>query len=406
MSEPATAELYRVELPMAVGFDHPAHRRTTSDSLLLRLTVDGWSGIGECAPRRYVTGETSDLVSDALRALPLEAIAASLRATDPAALLALLLHEGAAALYSLPGGNNLHCLVETALLDLLGRRLGLPGTELVPGPGPGTVSGAAPASLPVSQVLDLSLDVEEFLDTRGPFHFVKTKASSDISRDVRTVAAIRDRLGDRVPVMVDANMSWAAEAAVGHTRSLHEVGATYVEEPLARGSWRELARLREQGALPVVLDESVRTAADARTAVAHGACDAFNIRIAKNGGPVAAAGLAAFAREHGLAFQIGVQVAEVGPLIAAGRALALRHTDALTVEGGQSDRFFPDMVVSPRPVVDRDRNTVGAVPGTGFGLELNQHADRWARARRTEGDPGWHPTAPATTPTSRSEDHA
>lgn len=404
MSEPATAELYRVELPMAVGFDHPAHRRTTSDSLVLRLTVDGWSGIGECAPRRYVTGETSDLVAAALRALPLEAIAASLRDTGPAALLALLLNEGAAAHYALPGGNNLHCLVETALLDLIGKRLGLPGTELVPGPG--AVNGAATASLPVSQVLDLSLDVEEFLDTRGPFHFVKTKASSDISRDVSTVAAIRDRLGDRVPIMVDANMSWAPDAAVGHTRSLHEAGATFVEEPLAKGAWRQLARLRKEGALPVMLDESVRTAADARAAVAHGACDAFNIRIAKNGGPVAAAGLAAFAREHGLAFQIGVQVAEVGPLIAAGRALALRNADALTVEGGQSDRFFPDMVVSPRPVVDRIGNTVRGVPGTGFGLELNHHATRWARARRTEGDPLWQVTAPATTHTARSEDHA
>ncbi|MEU7298272.1 enolase C-terminal domain-like protein [Streptomyces exfoliatus] len=405
MSEPATAQLYRVELPMAVGFDHPARKRSASDSLVLRLEVDGLSGIGECAPRRYVTGETSDLVADALRALPLEAIAASVRGTAPAGLLARLLREGAAALYALPGGNNLHCLVETALLDLLGKQLGLPGTELVPGPGgtDGTAAGT-PSALPVSQVLDLSLDVEEFLDTRGPFHFVKTKASNDIARDVRTVAAIRARLGDRVPVMVDANMSWTPERAVGHTRALREAGATLVEEPLAKGAWEHLARLRAEGGLPIMLDESVRTLDDARAAVAHGACDAFNIRVAKNGGPVAAARLAGFAREHGLGFQIGVQVAEVGPLITAGRALAFRNPDALTVEGGQSDRFFPDMIVSPRPAVDRDTNTVPGVPGHGFGLELNHRAAPWAEARRTEGDPAWHPAAPAATRTPRSED--
>ncbi|MFI9630547.1 enolase C-terminal domain-like protein [Streptomyces sp. NPDC052042] len=406
MPEPATAELYRVELPMAVGFDHPARKRSVSDSLVLSLEVAGLSGIGECAPRQYVTGETSAHVAHALRALPLEVIAASVRDTDPALLLARLLREGAAALYSLPGGNNLHCLVETALLDLLGKHLSLPARDLVPAPdGPDGTAAVTSSALPVSQVLDLSLDVEEFLDTRGPFHFVKTKASHDIARDVRTVTAIRARLGDRVPVLVDANMSWTPEQAVGHTRALREAGATFVEEPLAKGAWEQLARLRAEGGLPIMLDESVCTLDDARAALAHGACDAFNIRVAKNGGPVAAARLAGFAREHGFGFQIGVQVAEVGPLITAGRTLAFRNPDALTVEGGQSDRFFPDMIVSPQPAVDRDTNTVADVVGHGFGLELNHRAAPWAEARRTEGDPAWHPVAPAATRTPHSEDH-
>ncbi|MFJ9641564.1 enolase C-terminal domain-like protein [Streptomyces sp. NPDC004244] len=413
MPEPATARLYRVELPMAVGFDHPARKRSASDSLVLALDVDGFRGIGECAPRRYVTGETTASVTAALQGLPLEAVAASLRGADPADLLARLLREGAAAVHGLPGGNNLHCLVETALLDLLGKRLGLSGAELVPG-GPRDAAAGPPAALPVSQVLDLSLDTDAFLDTRGPFHFVKVKASYDIAHDVRTVARIRARLGERVPVMVDANMSWTPYEALGHVQALRDAGATFIEEPLPQRAWAELARLRAEGGLPIMLDESVCTLDDARAAVAHGACDALNIRVAKNGGPVAAARLAGFAREHGLGFQIGVQVAEVGPLITAGRALAFRHPDALTVEAGQSDRFFPDMIVSPRPAVDREANTIGPAPGPGFGLELDPRADRWAVARRTEGDPTWRPAAPAAAHavgahsalrTDRTEDH-
>lgn len=204
MPEPADATLYRVELPMAVGFDHPVKRRSASDSLVLRLTVDGATGLGECAPRTYVTGETSDTVTAALREVPLDAVFARLRSTDPSLLLAELLRSGIAGTFGLRGGGNLLCLLETAVLDLLGRQLDLPATQLVPGGDAPT-----PPSLPVSQVLDLSLDVDEFLDTRGPFHFVKIKAADDIRRDVRTVAAIRARLGERVPVMVDANMSWS-----------------------------------------------------------------------------------------------------------------------------------------------------------------------------------------------------
>ncbi|MER7666944.1 enolase C-terminal domain-like protein [Kitasatospora sp. NPDC096128] len=392
MAEPARATLYRVEAPMAVGFDHPAKRRSASDSLLLHLEADGLAGLGECAPRAYVTGETTASVTGELRKVPLDAVFARLRAADPVELLAELREKGVADTFGVRGGSNLLCLLEIALLDLLGRGLGLGGPELTPGQGaPDGVPNGGPAALPVSQVLDLSLDVEEFLDTRGPFHFVKVKASGDIRRDVATVTAIRTRLGRTVPVMVDANMSWSVADAPGQLAALCDAGADFVEEPLAKGSWAELAALRAGTGLRLMLDESVCTLQDARRAVRSGACDAFNVRVAKNGGPVTAAKVIALARQAGLSFQIGVQVAEVGPLINAGRALAFAHPDALTVEAGQSDRFFPEMVVSPRPAVDRSANTVAPPPGPGFGLELNGRAATWSVAHYTEGGSAWRP---------------
>ncbi|GAA3935597.1 dipeptide epimerase [Streptomyces gulbargensis] len=416
MPEDAGATLYRVRTPMAVGFDHPAQRRTRADSLLLRLDAGGTSGLGECAPRAYVTGETTASVTEALQDVPMDAVLRRLRTDDPAALLAALLDRGFAETFGVRGGNNLLCLLETAVLDLLGRRLGLGGEGLVPRDG---APAARPAELPVSQVLDLGLGVEEFLDTRGPFHFVKVKASRDIRRDVRTVTAIRARLGDRVPVLVDANMSWTPEEAPGHLTALRDHGTDYVEEPLAKGSWADLARLRAHGGPRLMLDESVCTPGDLMTAVASKACDLVNIRVAKNGGPVTAGKMIDLARRGGLAFQVGVQVAEVGPLITAGRALAFAHADAVTVEAGQSDRFFPEMVVSPRPAVDRAANTVSPPPGPGFGLEPNAHAAPWAVLCHRAGDPaGWRAAAPGgpdghhgaepqdRRPASRTKEHA
>ncbi|MBN0046120.1 mandelate racemase [Streptomyces actuosus] len=377
---------------MRIAFDHPAARRRTSDSLVLRLTVDGADGIGECAPRRYVTGETSDGVAHALRRHPMEVLFDRLVRGEPAALLAELREQGFTKTFGGPrppadgSGNNLLCLLETAVLDLLTRRLGLPAGA--------AVSTALPRrEVRVSQVLDLSMDVGEFLDTRGPFHFVKVKASDDLDRDVRTVAAIRDRLGPDVPVMVDANMSWTPAGAARHAERLREAGAGYVEEPLPPRSWRALRDLRRATGLRVMLDESVCTLADARQAATAEACDALNVRVAKNGGLLASARLVAFARSAGLGFQIGVQVAETGPLINAGRALALRCPDALAVEAGQSDRFFPEMIVSPPPVVDRIANTVAPVTGPGFGLRLNERAEPWAALSWTAD--GWRSVAPS-----------
>jgi L-alanine-DL-glutamate epimerase-like enolase superfamily enzyme len=360
---------------MRTPFDHPAARRRTSDSLVLALSAEGVTGLGECAPRPYVTGESTASVRTALERVDLDALSVRLTGREPGESLALLHRDGFARTFGIDGGNNLLCLLETAVLDWLGRRLGAGARSLLP-PGP-SEEGAA-SSLPVSQVLDLSLDTEEFLATRGPFHFVKIKASDDIEHDARTVRTLRDKLGDEVPVMVDANMSWTPANAVGHARRLREAGVDYVEEPLPKGSWEALRALRRDGGVRVMLDESVCTARDARTAVESGACDAFNIRVSKNGGPLPAAGIVAYARENGIRFQFGVQVAEVGPLINAGRALAFGHRDALTVEAGQSDRFFPEMIVAPPLAVDRDTNTLRPAGGTGWGMDLTGRAERWA----------------------------
>ena len=385
------ALVHRVRQPMHARFDHPAARRAASDSLVLRLTCEGVSGIGECAPRTYVTGESGESVLAALRRTPLERVFALLRGEPPAELLERVRREGFATVFGITGGNNLLCLLETAVLDLLGRRLGLGAAELLGGAGPVAGGAAPPAALPVSQVLDLSITAEEFLATRGPFHFVKIKASDDILRDARSVRAVRAHVGDGVPVMVDANMSWTEATALPHAWRLRDAGADYVEEPLPKGSWAALGALRRRAGLKIMLDESLCTPEDARTAVEARACDAFNIRVAKNGGPLRAARLIGHARRHGIAFQIGVQVAEVGPLINAGRALAFCHRDALTVEAGQSDRFFPEMIVSPRPVVDRRANTLAPAPGPGFGMSLNDAAEPWAVLALPEESGSWQP---------------
>ncbi|MET9780844.1 mandelate racemase/muconate lactonizing enzyme family protein [Nocardiopsis alba] len=387
MSE-SGARLYRAAPPMLARFDHPAARRSTADGLVLSLTVDGTTGVGECAPRSYVTGETTASVGETLLRVPMDRLFARLRSVPPEDLLERLreapFEEVFAEVLSpaVAGGapgrnNNLICLIETAVLDLIARRLDLPATDLVPDP---IRTSSEPSMLPISQVLDLGTDVDTFLNERGPFHFVKVKASTDLEQDVRTITAIRERLGPEIPVMVDANMSWTSETAVPNALRLRDVGVDLLEEPLPPRSWKDLRVLRRETGVRVMLDESVLTLADARTAVDTEACDAVNVRVAKNGGLSASSRLISYARGTGLAFQIGVQVAEVGPLINAGRALAFRAPDALTVEAGQSDRFFADsdVIVSPRPLVDRRTNTLAPPPGPGFGMRLNASAERWA----------------------------
>ena len=75
------------------------------------------------------------------------------------------------------------------------------------------------------------------------------------------------------------------------------------------------------------------TAADAQQLVAHEAIDLFNIRLYKCGGIGPCLELAAYAREHGLGYQVGAHVGETALLSAVGRHFAAHLGDARFVEG-------------------------------------------------------------------------
>ncbi|MNG66952.1 L-Ala-D/L-Glu epimerase [compost metagenome] len=358
--------IYHVQLPMRVGFGHPAATRTVSDSVVLELDIEGEIGLGECAPRSYVTGETCTSVCEALRHLPFERIIDRLRNEPPQDLFNCISRQGIEVVFDFTAANNVVCIIELAVLDWIGKRIKTPLGEIL---SERIHPNARGGYIKVSQVLDQHLTVEDFLRDRGPFHFVKVKANRDHEKDIETVLELRRNIGLDIPIVIDANMAWGMTEAVEHMRNLRKAGMTMVEEPLVKHAWDELRELRAQTGIPVMLDESISTLDDLHNAVAKDSCDVVNVRVSKCGGILKAMQLIEHIRRFGLQFQIGVQVAECGPLIQAGRLLADLYRDAISVEGGQSDRFFDRMVVSPAPLFDRKKNTVQ--PPFGFGLGLS-----------------------------------
>ena len=63
-------DLHHVAVPLKGTIRHASHERATSDSLVVRVTLEGGQvGYGEGVPRPYVTGETIDSTFAALSAL-------------------------------------------------------------------------------------------------------------------------------------------------------------------------------------------------------------------------------------------------------------------------------------------------------------------------------------------------
>jgi L-Ala-D/L-Glu epimerase len=116
---------------------------------------------------------------------------------------------------------------------------------------------------------------------------------------------VRSALPEGTRLSVDANGGWSLADAKQMAEWLAERGIDHLEQPLRRGAEEELAELRAQSQLPVILDESVLDSADIVRLHRMAALDGINIKLMKCGGVTEALRMVATARAHGLKILVG-----------------------------------------------------------------------------------------------------
>jgi muconate cycloisomerase len=325
--------LHRVRIPMRGSFEHARAARDTTDNLIVAVTLtDGTIGYGEGVPRDYVTGETMDIAWSALSAIEIEPTRVDniAEAVAYAARVAAAIPDGAGYV-----ANATRAAIELALLDAYGKSFGVSiGPTLIAHAGtrPGTVCAH-------SAVLDRKGAQPERLRallSRFGFRAAKIKVGFSLDEDLATIAAVRAVMGSDADLRLDANRAWTFDDAVAVMTRARDLGVTVVEDPL-RGELdaqlADLRRLREEHAIRIVLDEPIRTRAEAERAIAAHAVDVFNLRVSKNGGLVATCAIARLAQDHGIGLQVGTQVGETAILSAAGRHLAYAAGPVVYMEG-------------------------------------------------------------------------
>src|SRR6476660_503643 len=191
---------YRVPLPVTLS--DSTHGDISAFELITARVgdSDGAEGVGYT----YTVGRNGGAVADILRREIPELIEGK-EAEDTEAIWLRIwwaLHYGGR------GGASVLALsaLDTALWDLKARRAKLPLWRLL---------GGFDRRVPCyAGGIDLDLSVEALLkQTDGNlakgFRAIKMKAGRpDLKSDVARVAAMRQHLGDGLPLMVDANMKW------------------------------------------------------------------------------------------------------------------------------------------------------------------------------------------------------
>ncbi|WP_141576887.1 mandelate racemase/muconate lactonizing enzyme family protein [Actinomadura sp. WMMA1423] len=261
--------------------------------------------------------------------------------------------------------------VDIALWDLKARRAGLPLAKLL-GAHRDSVrcydTSGGFLSAPLEQVVD-----NAGAAARAGIGGVKIKVGHpDQAEDLRRVAAVRERLGDGFPLMVDANQQWDRPAARRMGRALEEFGLTWIEEPLDAHDAEGHAALVRVLDTPVATGEMLTSVAEHREFIDRGAADVLQPDAPRIGGITNFLKVAALAEHRHLrlaphfAMEIHLHLAAAYP-----SETWVEHFDWL------------GPLFEERLVIGDGRMRVPARPG--LGITLSEQARAWTTRRTLVG---------------------
>ena len=266
--------------------------------------------------------------------------------------------------------------LETALLDIKGKAMGVPVSDLF--------GGARAGSLEVAWGLatgDADKDIAEAerVQALKQHRIFKIKIGAGaIDADVRRVAAVKAAVGSRASVRVDANQAWDELSARRAIAGLQDAGVDLVEQPVARHDHAALKRLSDRFAVPLMADEAVSTPSDAFQLTAMRACDVFALKIGKSGGLTSARDVAVVAAAAGIALYGGTLLeGTIGTIASAHLFATLPQPLAFGTE------LFGPLLLADDIVTERPKYGDFAIKlpqGPGLGVALDE--DKLAHYRR------------------------
>jgi len=191
------------------------------------------------------------------------------------------------------GNRFAKCAIQTALLDIQAKRLGLPLSEIL--------GGRLRDRLPVLWTLasgDTDKDIAEakkMIELKRHNTFKLKIGARPLQEDVDHVIAIKKALGPEVSIRVDINRAWTELECIRGIQQLQDGGIDLIEQPCAIQNTDALARLTQRFEVAIMADEAL-TGPDSAFHIAqkHGA-DVFAVKVEQSGGLIEACDVAKIA---------------------------------------------------------------------------------------------------------------
>jgi muconate cycloisomerase len=365
-----SATIFITKIPFRKTFSHSTKVRKTSESVIVKLKTDtGIVGYGEGAPRFYVTGEKMRASVKYMEKVLWPKISSveylDIKFNgDPTKALAQIKN-------SLPNHktkgviawNSAIAAMELAIIDcLLKQQKKSLSDLLMPKRQSITYSGV----IGLGSIKDSEILAKKY-KTLG-IKQVKIKIGNN--DDWGRIEKIRNILGSACSIRLDVNGAFTVKKAIKTLAVLERYNISCVEQPVKRGNYHSIKKVKDNVSMSVMADESLVTITDAKNLIRHKACDYFNLRISKLGGISRTLEIAKMAKLAGLRLQLGCLAGETAILSAAGRFLAAYLDNVYFIEGSFGNLLLAEDV-SKKEIHFGYGGKAPLLKGYGLGIEVD-----------------------------------
>jgi L-alanine-DL-glutamate epimerase-like enolase superfamily enzyme len=199
---------------------------------------------------------------------------------------------------------------------------------------------------------------------------IKLKIGDTVEADVDRVCAVREAVGETIGMRIDCNSHYQAKDAIRLVQKIEKYKILHVEAPLDKNDILGLAKVKQAGNIPIMSDESVRIAIEAKNLFDLDAVDIIKVKITKMGFDVAET-ILKMARERGKRCLLG-HMLELGVAGTAEAHFAVAHSDLLEPHEIGTTKLIGIREDIIREAVHTDPNHFSLHRGAGLGVSLNE----------------------------------
>jgi L-alanine-DL-glutamate epimerase-like enolase superfamily enzyme len=264
-------EIFLFDIPLTSPFRIAIGEMTAANDLLIRIRTDqGIVGLGEACPFPPITGETQ-----ATNAAAARAIRDMIIGKDPLAIDGLLRQIGP-LIHANPSAV---AAFDMALHDILGKVAGLPLFRLL-----GGTKNVFETDITTSidTLEKMTAESKKYADMG--YKTLKVKVGLDPNEDFTRLEAIRDAVGPKMAIRIDANQGWSVPQAIYALKRMAALNIEFCEQPVLASDHAGMRSVRSQSPIAIMADEALFGPADGIELIRAEACDTFNIKVMKAGG--------------------------------------------------------------------------------------------------------------------------
>lgn len=206
---------------------------------------------------------------------------------------------------------------------------------------------------------------------KAGFKSTKIKVGSGITEDCDRIAAVRDAVGNKMELRIDANLQYDAEKSLKLCRAAKQFDLQLFEQPAAKDDLPGLARVRREGGIPVMADETVTNHESLVRVIKADCADFVKFGIKQVGGILQAARMLATAEAAGLPVVIGHGFG-LDPSTIAETMLATTSRNVLPGLECVGPLKVTDTIATTRLDISSGSLSLPLQPGVGIALDDNK----------------------------------